>query len=177
MKTLNALAVCGALAGFSLVLSGCTNSAQNTVSAEITPAPVPQTSTIYVPQGEVLVAKPAPRKAIDTQVKLGGNAAPVLQEIISAAPDYFPKNAKINNVKRDGDVVIVDVDKNFANDQWWSSAGSTGAGVSFYAIINTASGEEKTPVKLTVEGKEVPTLGELDVSGKIEPDAQWMAKK
>lgn len=177
MKKLTALALCGALAGFLVVLQGCNNAAQNSVAVETTPAPIEQTRTIYVPQGEKLVAKPTPRKAIDTQVKLGGDAAPVVQEVISAAPDYFPKNAKILSVKREGDIVIMDVDKNFANDQWWSSAGSSGAGISMSAVTLTAAGEDKTPVKLIVEGKEVPTLGEMDISEAQAPSTELLEKK
>ena len=55
--------------------------------------------------------------AIDSQLKSGDRAAPGLQEIIEKAPQYFPKDAKINSTTQTEKGMTVDLNQAFCRRQ------------------------------------------------------------
>jgi len=160
-----------------LILAGCNR--ETPVVENPTPAvKVELTKTIYIPgKDDKLHAKAPSFKAVETQTRLMGNAAPVLQEIIQAAPQYFPKGAKVNDFKSDEEKVTIDLNKAFTQGDFWSKNGEKTTEVAVYSLVNSASGESKKPVEITIEGKAGTTLGEMDISGKIEPSTELVAKK
>ncbi len=141
--------------------------------------------TIYVPgKNDLLHEEKVSRKAIDSQLKSGDRAAPGLQEIIEKAPDYYPKDAKINSTTQTEKGMTVDLNKAFANDEFWRTKGEKTTELAVYALVNSAAkttgtqgATEPKPVTFTIEKKPAKNMGEFDVDGEIEPEMRLVALK
>ena len=155
--------------------------AADTNAADANAAPTVKFSSlekIYVPgKDDLLHETKVSRMAIDSQIKSGDRAAPGLQEIIEKAPAFFPKGAKINSTTQTAKGLTVDLNKAFANDEFWHGKGEKTTELAVYALVNSAAkttGADGTstpqPVTLTIEKKPAQTLGEFDVDGAIKPE-------
>ena len=163
------------------MLAGCPrpNNNSNQVSTNPTTAPgaaFTQTKVVYLPgDDEKLHPKKVSFKSLESQTRAGGNAAPALQEIIQNAPAYFPPKTKINSSQETEKHIAVDLNTNFADQDFWGVKGEMTTQLALYSIINSASGETKKPVLLTVEGKPMPNIGEYDVGEPLPPEPALMA--
>ena len=141
--------------------------------------------TIYVPgKNDLLHPEKVSRLAIDSQLKSGDRAAPGLQEIIEKAPRYYPKGAKINSTTQTEKGMTVDLNKAFANNDFWRTKGEKMTELAVYALVNSAAkttGAQGTtdpkPVMFTIEKKPAETLGEFGIDGEIEPETRLIAPK
>ncbi len=141
--------------------------------------------TIYVPgKDDLLHEEKVSRMAIDSQLKSGDRAAPGLQEIIEKAPDHFPKDAKINSTTQTEKGMTVDLNKAFANDEFWRTKGEKMTELAVYALVNSAAKvtgaqgvTEPKPVMFTIDKKPTQNMGEFDVDGEIEPEMRLVAPK
>lgn len=141
--------------------------------------------TIYVPgKDDLLHEQKVSRMAIDSQLKSGDRAAPGLQEIIEKAPQYYPKNAKINSTTQTAKGMTVDLNKAFANNDFWRTKGEKMTELAVYALVNSAAkttGAQGTsdpkPVTFTIEKKPSDMLGEFGIDGEIEPEMRLVARK
>ena len=141
--------------------------------------------TIYVPgKDDLLHPEKVSRMAIDSQLKSGDRAAPGLQEIIEKAPEYYPKDAKINSTTDGEKGMTVDLNQAFADDEFWRAKGEKTTELAVYALVNSAAkttGKEGTsapkPVTFTIEKQPAATMGEFDVEGAIEPQMRLVAPK
>ncbi len=141
--------------------------------------------TIYVPgKDDLLHETKVSRMAMDSQLKSGDPAAPGLQEIIEKSPLYFPKGAKINSTTQTDKGMNVDLNKDFADDEFWRSKGEKTTELAVYALVNSAAKttgaqgtSEPQPVTFTIEKKPAETLGEFAVDGAIEPQMRLVAPK
>jgi hypothetical protein len=151
----------------AIFLASCSpRPAQNTATA---PAPVKVIDTIFVPGADdKLHAKKVSFPALDTQLKSGGNPTPALDEIIKTAPKWFPKDARVEDVKDNGSIITVLMSPQFGDEKFWSKGEKT-TELAIYALVNTLAKDGKK-VELTLEGKPMTTLGQFDVSDAIEAD-------
>ena len=142
--------------------------------------------TIYVPNADDLLLHPqkVSRMAIDSQLKSGDRAAPGLQEIVEKAPEFFPKDAKINSTTPTEKGMTVDLNKAFADDAFWSGKGEKVTELAMYAIVNSAAkttgaGGQSAPqpVMFTIEKQPAKMMGEFDIEGAIEPQERLNAPK
>lgn len=141
--------------------------------------------TIYVPgDDDLLHEEKVSRKSIDSQLKSGDRAAPGLQEIIEKAPEYFPKDAKINSTTVTEKGMTVDLDSTFANDEFWRTKGEKMTELAVYSLVNSAAKttgaqgtSESKPVTFTIDKQPAKTLGEFDIDGEIEPETRLIAPK
>ena len=141
--------------------------------------------TIYLPgKDDLLHPEKVSRMAIDSQLKSGDRAAPGLQEIIEKAPEFFPKNAKINSTTQTEKGMTVDLNQAFANDEFWRGKGEKVTELAVYALVNSAAKvtgaqgvTEPKPVTFTIEKKPAATMGEFDVEGEIKPQDRLVAPK
>ena len=141
--------------------------------------------TIYVPgKNDLLHAEKVSRLAIDSQLKSGDRAAPGLQEIIEKAPQYYPKNAKINSTTQTEKGMTVDLNKAFADDKFWRTKGEKMTELATYALVNSAAKttsaagtSDPKPVTFTIEKQPAKTLGDFDIDGEIEPEMRLVAPK
>ena len=163
------------------------NAANPTSDDNAAPTAVEFTSleTIYVPgKDDLLHETKVSRMAMDSQLKSGDRAAPGLQEIIEKAPQYFPKNAKINSTTPTEKGLTVDLNKAFSNDEFWRTKGEKITELAVYALVNSAAkttgakgASEPQPVVFTIEKKPAETLGEFGIDGEIEPEMRLIARK
>ncbi len=141
--------------------------------------------TIYVPgKDDLLHETKVSRMAMDSQLKSGDPAAPGLQEIIEKSPLYFPKGAKINSTTQTDKGMNVDLNKTFADDEFWRGKGEKTTELAVYALVNSAAkttsaqgASEPQSVTFTIEKKPAETLGEFAVDGAIEPQMRLVAPK
>lgn len=98
-----------------------------------------------------------------------------LNAVIAASPDMFPARARVNSVKIGNDAEPAQVDFNaaFAAPAFWN--GETKTKLAIYAIVNTLASIMSpkggdVPVRITVEGKPLQTLGEFDLSDTVAPN-------
>lgn len=139
--------------------------------------------TIYVPgKDDLLHETKVSRMAIDSQLKSGDSAAPGLQEIIEKAPQYFPKNAKINSTTQSEKGMTVDLNSAFVDDDFWRTKGEKVTELAVYALVNSAAKTtgaqgttEPKPVMFTIDKQPAKTLGEFDIEGEIEPEMSKVA--
>lgn len=117
---------------------------------------------------DLLHPKKVSRGALDTQLKSGGNAAPALGEIVKLAPQWFPKGTRIEDVKENGDEVTVLLSPEFGNAKHWTQ-GETTTQLAIYSLVNTLAKDGKK-VTLTLEGKPISALGEMDASQAFAAD-------
>jgi hypothetical protein len=151
----------------AILLASC--SPREDQVAQNTPAPIKVIDTIMVPGADdKLHAKKVSRLAQDTQLKSGGNPAPALDEIIKLAPQWFPKGARVKDVKDDGSVVTLLLSPEFGDAKHWQK-GESITELAVYALVNTLAKDGKK-VALTLEGKPIPSLGELDTAEAFEAD-------
>lgn len=119
--------------------------------------------TIYVPgPDDKLHPKQVSFKSIEVP-------ASALQEIVSSAPKWFPKGAKVNNIIEGNKQITVDINKTFGEQSFWGERGEKTTELVVYALVNSASAKSKKPVQLTIEGQPVGSLGDFDASDAIEP--------
>lgn len=123
---------------------------------------------------DLLHPKKVSRLALDTQLKSGGNPAPALDEIIKLAPKWFPKGTRVEDVKDSGGIVTILLSPEFGDAKHWQK-GESITTLAVYSIVNTLAKDGKK-VALTLEGKPIPALGELDTSDALEADATLNAK-
>jgi hypothetical protein len=158
------------LGAFSL--ASCTPKTGDPVA---TAAPPKVIDTIFVPGADdKLHTKKVSNNALDTQLKGGGVPTPALEEIIKAAPKWFPKGARVEDVKESGDTVTLLLSPEFGDQKHWQK-GEKITELAVYSLVNTLAKDGKK-VALTIEGKPVSTLGEFDASGTIEANPQLNAK-
>ena len=151
----------------AIFLASCTP--RDEPIAQSTPAPLKVVDTIMVPGADdKLHPKKVSRLALDTQHKRGGNAAPALDEIIKLAPQWFPKGARVEDVKDDGSVVTLLLSPEWGNAKHWQK-GESLTEVAIYSLVNTLAKDGKK-VALTLEGKPIPALGEFDTSEALEAE-------
>ncbi len=160
-------------APLALALSAC--NAKPTPVAPSTPAPLQVIDTIMVPGADdKLHARKVSRLALDTQLKSGGNPAPALGEIIKLAPQWFPKGTRVEDVKENSGVVTVLLSPEFGDAKHWQR-GESMTELAVYSLVNTlAKGDKK--VALTLEGKPIPSLGELATGEALTADPTLNAK-
>ena len=142
-----------------------------------TPAPPKVIDTIMVPGADdKLHSRKVSRLALDTQLKSGGNPAPALDEIIKLAPQWFPKGARVEDVKDNGGVITLLLSPEFGDAKHWQK-GESLTELAVYALVNTLAKDGKK-VALTLEGKPIPSLGELATAEALEaaPDLNAQAK-
>lgn len=157
----------------AIFLASCQPKTDTT--AQNTPAPIKVIDTIMVPGADDLLhAKKVSRLALDTQLKSGGNAAPALDEIIKLAPAWFPKGARVEDVKDDGTIITILLSPEFGNAKHWQK-GESVTTLAVYSLVNTLAKDTKK-VALTLEGKPIPALGELDTSEALGADPTLNAK-
>lgn len=151
----------------AIFLASCQpRNAANTVS---TPAPLQVIDTILVPGADdKLHAKKVSFPALDTQLKSGGNPTPALDEIIKTSPKWFPKGARVEDVKDNGSNITLLMSPEFGDAKHWSK-GEKVTELAIYSLVNTL-GKDGKKVTFTLEGKPMTTLGEFDVSEAIEAD-------
>ena len=158
----------------TIFLSSC--KPRDTSTAAVTPAPLKVLDTIFLPgPDDLLHPKKVSRAALDTQLKSGGNPTPALDEIIKSAPKWFPKGARVEDVKDNGSVITVLLSPQFGDEKHWSKGEKT-TELAVYALVNTLARDGKK-VALTLEGKPIATLGELDAGEPFEADPELNAKK
>jgi hypothetical protein len=166
------------LLGFAIGLAGCNRSGNGQPTA--TAAPISYLDRVYVPgKDDKLHLHPVSHNAVDTQIKAGGNPTPALDEIIRTAPQSFPPGARVKGFKAEEKQFTVDLNAAFANQKFWSK-GDLIAELAVYAIVNSAAQVDKggkKPVQLTVEGKPMTSLGELDTGGAIDPEPGFNASE
>lgn len=163
------LLACGAF-----FLTSCTS--RDTSTATGTPAPLKVIDTIFLPgEDDSLHPKKVSRTALDTQLRNGGNPTPALDEIIKSAPEWFPKGARVQDVKDNGTVVTILLSPEFGDAKHWSK-GERITQMAIYSLVNTVAKDGKK-VALTLEGKPIATLGEFDAGDPIEADPDLNAKK
>ena len=141
--------------------------------------------TIYVPgKDDLLHEQKVSRMAIDSQLKSGDRAAPGLQEIIEKAPQYFPKDAKVNSTTVTEKGMTVDLNAAFVNDEFWRQKGEKVTELAVYALVNSAAKttgaqgtSEAKPVTFTIDKEPAKILGEFDIDGEIEPETRLIAPK
>ena len=141
--------------------------------------------TIYVPgKDDLLHEQQVSRMAIDSQLKSGDRAAPGLQEIIEKAPQYFPKDAKINSTTQTEKGMTVDLNQAFADDKFWRTKGEKMTELAAYALVNSAAKttsaagtSDPRPVVFTIEKQPAKTLGDFDIDGEIEPEMRLVAPR
>ena len=158
---------------------------QNAENAANTSVKFAALEKIYVPgKDDLLHEQKVSRTAIDSQLKSGDRAAPGLQEIIDKAPQYYPKNAKINSTTQTEKGMTVDLNKAFVNDEFWRTKGEKMTELAVYALVNSAAkttGVQGTsdpkPVTFTIEKKPAETLGEFGIDGEVEPEMRLIAPK
>ena len=76
----------------------------------------------------------------------------------------IPKDTKVNSIKIENKIAYVDLSKDFDDSQTGSSAAVR---VKIYSIVNTLCLNEcfnVEGVKFLIDGKEVETIGPMDVS-------------
>jgi hypothetical protein len=133
---------------------------------------------IYVPgKDDKLHLKPVSRNGVDTQIR-AGTPVPALDEIIQGAPQYFPKGTRILSMKSDGKVFTLDMNAAFGNTKEWNKGEAT-TEAAIYALVNSTAQVDKslkTKVQLTVEGKPVTALGEMDTEEPFEFDKTLVGK-
>ncbi len=149
---------------------------QDTQQAVVTPAPLKVIDTIFIPgDDDTLHPKKVSRSTLDTQLRSGGNPTPALDEIIKTAPQWFPKGARVEDVKENSGVVTVLLSPEFGNEKHWSK-GERITEMAIYSLVNTLAKDGKK-VELTIEGKPIETLGQFDASDPIEANLDLNAKK
>ncbi|MBW3635917.1 MAG: GerMN domain-containing protein [Armatimonadetes bacterium] len=148
---------------------------EDTQQAVVTPAPLKVIDTIFVPGDDALHPKKVSRSTLDTQLRSGGNPTPALDEIIKTAPQWFPKGARVEDVKENSGVVTVLLSPQFGNEKHWSK-GERITELAIYSLVNTVAKEGKK-VELTIEGKPMTTLGQFDASEPLEANLDLNAKK
>ena len=91
-----------------------------------------------------------------------------LKNVIAALKDTdkccIPKDTKVNSIKIENKIAYVDLSKDFDDSQTGSSAAVR---VKIYSIVNTLCLNEcfnVEGVKFLIDGKEVETIGPMDVS-------------
>ncbi|RYG68026.1 hypothetical protein EON80_12480 [bacterium] len=156
----------------ALSLASCTPREETPTAT----APPPKVlDTIYVPGADdKLHAKKVSANALDTQFKSGGVATPALEEIIKTAPKWFPKGARVEDVKETGDVVTLVLSPEFADQKHWQQ-GEKITELAVYSLVNSVAKDGKK-VALTIDGKPASTFGEFDASGNIEANPALNAK-
>lgn len=164
------------LFALALGLAGCTPKGGG--QPTVTTAPISYLDQIYVPgKDDKLHKHPVSHNAVDTQIKAGGNPTPALDEVIRAAPQYYPPEARVKGFKSDEKQFTVDLNAAFANQKFWSK-GEQVTELAVYALVNSAAQVDKAgkkPVQLTVEGKPLSTLGEFDATDAIDPEPRFNA--
>ncbi|RYX86825.1 hypothetical protein EON83_01190 [bacterium] len=151
------------------------------VSTDATPTVTERASllsNVWVPgKDDKLHSKAVSKEALDSQKKFGDPTA-ALADIIKMSPQYFPPKTSVLDYHDDGKSVSVNLSKDFNDTEFWSKAGETTVRLAVYALVNTASDASgaKKPVVLKTDNSPLSTLGELDVSDAIEPDAKLQAK-
>lgn len=186
------LGVC--LVHTALLLASCQSENGNNTVSTLTETPSPTATMsagsttpltvkagtltqVFVPgENEKLTVHKLSPKSLEAQNK-SGNMTAALQEVVMAAPQYFPKGTKVNTAKVTGDKVVVDLTQPFADGQFWSQNGEKTTELAVYSLVNSAAQAANIKgVELTVGGKPISSLGEFDTAGPIEPEAELMGK-
>jgi len=143
-----------------------------------TPAPPKARSLIiFVPGDDALLHK---RSIQEQTLPAGGtDAAPAtraVQRLLKSSPRDFPPGTRLSEVKTDGKVARVNLNRAFMKPDFWQ--GSTQTQMTIYSIVNTvaAQSDESLKVQFLIEGKPVEVLGEYDVSEPIEPKKELVAE-
>ena len=154
----------------AIFLASCQPKAGGTSnSASITPAPLKVIDTIWVPgKDDLLHPKKVSFAALDTQLKSGGNPIPALDEIVKLSPAWFPKGTRVMDVKDNGKNITLLLSPEFGEAKHWQK-GEKITELAVYSLVNTLAKDGKT-VSLTLEGKPISTLGELDAGGELEAE-------
>jgi hypothetical protein len=112
-------------------------------------------------------------RKIEACTEPDGCVREVLEELFSGAVSELdtaiPEGAFVNDVKVDGFLAIVDVNRNFSEEM---VRGSSAEMMAVYSIVNTVcvNFPEIRKVKLNIEGEQNVVLGHLDLSDPLEPD-------
>lgn len=97
----------------------------------------------------------------------------VLEELVNGPVGEFyesiPDGTVVNNVRIDGDLVFIDLNKTFAEAL---PSGSSAEMLAVYSIVDTVATNfpQIARVKLTIDGDEKSVLRHLDLSDPLEPD-------
>jgi len=141
--------------------------------AEETPKPPPSgkqeySFTLFVPNDAGDLVKRQSKDEIvlpaDPQQARAAQAKHVVAELMKAAPDDFPKGARLLKTSAEGPTVKLDFNDAFTAQSFWQ--GATRTTVTIYALVNTvvASTPETKNVQFLVNGKPVEVLGEMDAA-------------
>jgi len=112
-------------------------------------------------------------RKIEACTEPDGCVKEVLEELFSGAVSELdtaiPEGAFVNDVKIDGFLAIVDLNRNFSEEL---VLGSSAEMMAVYSIVNTVcvNFPDIRKVKLNIEGEQNVVLGHLDLSDPLEPD-------
>lgn len=112
-------------------------------------------------------------RKIDACTETAGCVREVLEELFSGAVSELdtaiPDGAVVNDVKINGALAVVDVNRNFSQEL---PHGSSAEMMAVYSIIDTVclNFPNIKQVKLNIEGEQNVVLSHLDLSEPLEPD-------
>lgn len=112
-------------------------------------------------------------RRIEACIEPDGCVREVIEELFSGAvgelDTAIPEGALVNDVKVDGNLATVDLNRNFIEEL---VQGSSAEMMAVYSIVNTIclNFPDIRKVKLNIEGEQKVVLGHLDLSDPLEPD-------
>jgi len=117
------------------------------------------------PRGDI------PREAGAAREKLATQA---VQALMQAAPDIFPPGTALQSISVASGVASLNFSSAFAKPDFWQGSALTRATMDALAmtVAGTGSqiaGDKSEGVRILVEGKPLPTLGEMDLSTPYTP--------
>jgi len=135
-----------------------------------TPRPARQFSysTIaFIPTARGLQQRGVSPTVQAAQRRAHGNRKPLLNEVIRLAPNFYPPQARVLEVKRGGlrgTYFVIDLNRAFFNEKYWSGRSRKDTNLAVHALarnvafMNAGKGIP-LPVKFVVEGKQVASIG------------------
>ena len=104
-------------------------------------------------------------------------SAQAVGALMQAAPDIFPPGTELKSVSMDGKVATLDFNVALSKPDFWQGSALTRSALDSLAMTvaatkNQIPGDSSEGVRLTVEGKPLPALGEMDLSQPYTPSAQ-----
>lgn len=136
---------------------------------------------IFVPddQGEMKKRTLAPRGDIPSEPRAARENLSVqaIRSLMQAAPDIFPPDTKLKSVSMDDAAATLDFNAAMSKPDFWQGSALTRATLDSLAMTVAATkaqipGDKGEGVRLSVEGKPLPALGEMDLSQPYTPSAE-----
>lgn len=104
-------------------------------------------------------------------------SAQAVQALMQAAPDIFPPGTTLQSVSMDGSSATLNFNSAFAKPGFWQGSALTKATLDALAMTvaatkNQVPGDNTSGVRIEIDGKPLPTLGEMDLSQPYTPSAK-----